>query len=58
MARKSPLKSRKLWMSVAGVCFVIITEVLGIEISEEAYWTIIGVIISYILGESVIDMRK
>jgi len=45
-------------MSVAGVCFVIITEVLGIEISEEAYWTIIGVIISYILGESVIDMRK
>jgi len=56
MVRKNPLKSRKFWMAVFGVVFVIITETFGVEIPEDAYWAIVAVIIGYIIGESAVDV--
>jgi len=54
--RKNPLKSRKFWMAVFGVVFVLITETFEIEIPEDAYWAIVSVIIGYIIGESAVDV--
>jgi len=54
--RKNPLKSRKFWMAVFGVVFVLITEIAGVEIPEDSYWVIVSVIIGYIIGESAVDI--
>jgi len=54
--RKNPLRSRKFWMAVFGVLFVLITETAGIEIPEDAYWALVSVIIGYIIGESAVDI--
>jgi len=45
-------------VAIAAALYVVITEGLGIDIDKEVYWTLVGLAFSYILGESLIDMRK
>ena len=52
------LKSRKFWIAVASAIFVILTEGLGIDISQEVYWSVVGIAAAYILGESFVDAIK
>ncbi len=49
------IKSRKFLVAVANVIFVFINEVYGAPICREAYWTITGVLIAFIAGESYVD---
>lgn len=52
------LKSRKLWLAVASALFIILTEGLGVDINPEAYWSLIAIVATYILGEAYVDSRK
>ena len=52
------LKSHKFWMAVAGGLFITLTEGLGVEIDQQTYWSLVGVLIAYIFGEAYIDAQK
>lgn len=52
------LKSRKFWIAVMGAMMLILTDGLGMDINKEVILGAMGVLISYILGESYIDSRK
>lgn len=50
--------SRKLWALIFSALFVVLTDVLGIGISEEAYWAIVGLASSYLIGQGLADLKK
>jgi len=52
------LGSRKLWVAVCSLLLVIITDVAGVDISPEIYWAIVGIVSSYLLGQSIVDARN
>ena len=52
------LKSRKFWVAVASALFIILTEGMGIDINPEAYWALIAIVATYVLGEAYVDSRK
>jgi len=52
------LKSRKFWIAVASGLFIVLTEGLGADISQEVYWAVVAVAAAYIFGESYIDARR
>ena len=52
------LKSRKLWMAVAGAALVVLNEGLGLNIPEDAVLALAGIIIAYILGQGVVDAQR
>lgn len=52
------LKSRKFWMAVASGLFIILSEGLGLDIPQEAYWSLVAIASAYILGEAYVDAKK
>jgi len=52
------IKSRKLWVAIASLLFIIITDVAGVDIDPETYWAIVGVASIYITGQSIVDTRN
>lgn len=50
--------SRKFLTACATILFVILTQMLNVQIDEQAYWSIIGTAIAYILGQSHVDAKK
>jgi len=56
--RKHPLKSRKLWVAAIGTIVLLINQVFGLELDPEEIIALLSPLITYIIGESVIDLRK
>ena len=50
--------SRKLWATIAGGVLIILNEVYGFGIDENAYWAILGLVGSYVFGEAWVDGRR
>ena len=52
------LKSRKWLTAIATILLIICNEMVGLNIPEEAYWSIILPAIAYILGEAYADGKN
>ena len=52
------LKSRKLWMAVAGALLVIANEGLGLGLPEDSILALAGILVAYILGQGVVDAQR
>ena len=52
------LKSRKLWLAIVSALIVIANEGLGLNIPAEAIMTVAGIVITYIIGQSVVDAKS
>lgn len=52
------LKSRKLWMAVAGAVLVIANEGLGLNLPEDSILALAGILIAYILGQGLVDAKQ
>ena len=50
------LRSKKFWMSIAGVVSVVLSKFFGL--SEETTMQIAGVIVAYVLGQGLADLGK
>lgn len=50
--------SRKFLLALAGILFIIVTQMLGVQIDEESYYTVVGAVIAYIIGETVVDATR
>lgn len=55
---KSPLKSRKFWIAVIGAGLLIVEEGLGIDLPSETITAFAALVISYIIGETTIDVTR
>lgn len=55
---KAKLTSRKFWCVIAGVLYTTLTEAFGCDIPQEVYWTVWGILGTYIFGEAIVDMRR
>lgn len=49
------LKSRKLWITFAGIVVVGFGKALGLELSEEQLWSIAIIVAGYVGGQGVAD---
>ena len=52
------LMSRKLWVAIAGVVAILITNYTGRTLSTEQLIALISPVVAYILGQSVVDQAK
>jgi len=50
--------SRKFLTAMATILFIVLTQLLNVQIDEQAYWSIIGTAIAYILGEAHVDAKR
>lgn len=50
--------SRKFLMALAGILFIVATQILGIQVDEESYYTVVGAVIAYVIGETVVDATR
>lgn len=50
--------SRKFMTAMGTILFIVLTQLLDIQLDEQAYWSILGTAIAYILGESHIDAKR
>lgn len=50
------LKSKKFWISVAGILAVVLSTFLGVP--EQTTLEIAGIIIAYVLGQGIADSGK
>ena len=50
--------SRKLWTLIFSALFVVLNDVFNLGVSEDAYWAIIGLVSSYLIGQGIADARK
>lgn len=50
--------SRKLWALIFSALFVVLNDIYGLGISEDAYWAIVGLVSSYLIGQGIADARK
>ncbi len=55
---KSKFTSRKFWMAVAGAFLLIANEGLGFSIPDNVILPFVSLIITYILGEAVVDATR
>lgn len=55
---KKFVTSRKFLTAMATILFVVLTQLMGVQIDETAYWSIVGSAIAYILGESFVDAKR
>ncbi|MCL6479064.1 MAG: hypothetical protein K6T65_11730 [Peptococcaceae bacterium] len=55
---RSKLKSRKFWMAVVTAAIVVCNQGLDLNLPEEAVYTVAGVVVAFILGESYVDANK
>lgn len=56
--RKDWYKSKKLLTALLTALFVILTDTFNIPIDTETYWALVGVVSSYIIGQSAVDASK
>lgn len=56
--KKDWYKSKKLVTTALTLLFVILTDTLGIPVDTETYWAVVGIVSSYILGQSAVDASK
>ena len=49
------LKSRKFLMALAAMLLIVVNEMVGLNIPDDAYWAIVLPVIAYILGEAYTD---
>lgn len=52
------LKSRKFWVAVIPLISAIVTEFTGVEVSQDAYLGVAGVIMAYLVGQSWVDQKE
>lgn len=52
------LKSRKFLLALSGAVLIVLNEGLGLGIDVDAYKYIVGVIMAYVAGESVVDVAR
>jgi hypothetical protein len=50
--------SRKLWALIFSGLFVVLNEVLGLGVNENAYWVLVGLVAPYLIGQGIADLRK
>lgn len=55
---KKFLLSRKFLTALASILFIVLTQMANIQIDPEAYWSIVGTAIAYILGQSYVDSKE
>ncbi len=55
---KKLFASRKFVVSLAGIIFVLLTELAHLQISEDAVMTIVGIIASFVVGQGLADFGK
>ena len=55
---KDKLKSRKFLLALSGAVLVVLNEGIGLGINAEAYAYIAGFIITYIAGETAVDVAR
>jgi hypothetical protein len=52
------LKSRKLWVSAAGILTVLLQELFGIDISPESIVSLAVIVGTYVIGQAQVDKAK
>jgi len=55
---KKFIMSRKFMTAMGTILFIVLTQLLDIQLDEQAYWSILGTAIAYILGEAHIDAKR
>jgi len=50
--------SKKLTLAVTSVVFLVATEKMGLHIEFETLLGVVGIIVTYIIGQSVVDSSK
>lgn len=50
--------SKKLTLAGTSVLFILLTEWAGIDIGFEKLMSIVSIIVSYLVGQSFIDVKK
>lgn len=58
MKDKEFWKSKKFWVSVIGAVIPAANAVFGWEIATETVLTIIGPLMSYVIGQGIADLNK
>lgn len=51
-------RSRKFLMALASFLFVVLTDLLGIDVNQQTYWTVAGIALTYIAGEAYVDAKR
>lgn len=51
-------KSRKFWLTIAGVAVTVCNEIFDMGLDREAVLTIVGSIAAYVLGQGIVDAKK
>lgn len=55
---KQLLTSKKFTTSAAGIIFVVLNETLGWAVPEKVVYSIVGLIVAYVLGQGQADKEK
>ncbi|MCF6097103.1 hypothetical protein L1766_08925 [Thermovorax subterraneus] len=55
---KEKLMSRKFWIAVATAVFIVLSDGLGLNMDKDIYWKLVILAISYIFGESAVDIAR
>lgn len=55
---KKLLASRKFVASASGALFVLLNEVLGLGVSENTVFQVVGLLAAYVVGQGVADHGK
>lgn len=50
--------SKKLTLAVSALVFIVMTDVLGLDVSQETVMSVTGIAVTYLLGQSAIDIKK
>lgn len=58
MFNKEWYKSKKLMLALGSLGLVILTDVFNVPIDPETYWAMVGIVSSYILGQSAVDFSE
>lgn len=49
--------SRKYLTAIAAIILIILNDILGYPVDQETYKYLVGIVIAWITGESLIDMK-
>lgn len=52
------LKSRKFWVAVVSALLVVANDGMGWSLPSESIMTVAGIVISYLVGQSIVDAKK
>lgn len=45
-------------MSLGSALFIILNEGLGLGVPKDVYWYLVGLAITYIVGEAAVDIKR